>query len=383
MAAVCNETRKGREHRAPAAETVEALVLLRTLCARGATRAEIIKDINPLISHKLSPAAWRAMADEALAALSLAGLVAGVRGRFTPTPAGIDVARRLFGEAAALSREWSDCRDTVVVAKALGISEPATATLKPLATPQGLAAAIVQSSFGLPINPRQSLSRLRAELAVLALERAFGNKIKSGLGQSGSGLSAKAGRLLAAQLARVPRDYNSDGRLVSALAAEAVNAPGTEDTSLRAAVLRGMITRALNAPAVSLSQQASAEVTRPRAVTRPANDAGPAAQSDALSARPDLPRFASEVMTAARTCAEGWPGSRKAFISRTWSAIRVSRPEWNLSEIEFKCMLAEAHRAGKIMLANADLKDKSLIGEIEASAILYKNTVWHFVRVDD
>ncbi len=46
-------------------------------------------------------------------------------------------------------------------------------------------------------------------------------------------------------------------------------------------------------------------------------------------------------------------------------------------------MLAEAHRLGAIVLANADLKDKKNITEIENSAVLYKNTVWHFVRVED
>ncbi len=59
-----------------------------------------------------------------------------------------------------------------------------------------------------------------------------------------------------------------------------------------------------------------------------------------------------------REMAEGWPGNRKAFISHVWNAIRDSEPQWGISEIEFKCMLAEAHRAGRIVLANADLKDK-------------------------
>jgi hypothetical protein len=66
-----------------------------------------------------------------------------------------------------------------------------------------------------------------------------------------------------------------------------------------------------------------------------------------------------------------------------WHAIRTLEPRWDLSEIEFKCMLAEAHRVGQVVLANADLKSKTNIKEIESSAVLYKNTVWHFVRVED
>ena len=96
-----------------------------------------------------------------------------------------------------------------------------------------------------------------------------------------------------------------------------------------------------------------------------------------------LAQFSAGVLTAARSHAEGWPGSRKAFISQVWEAIRTSHPEWGLSEIEFKDMLAGAHRAGQLVLASADLKNKRDIKEFEDSAILYKNTVWHFVRVED
>jgi hypothetical protein len=89
------------------------------------------------------------------------------------------------------------------------------------------------------------------------------------------------------------------------------------------------------------------------------------------------------VLSAARERAEGWPGNRKAFISQVWNAIRTSHPEWGLSEIEFKDMLAGAHRAGQLVLTGADLKNKQNIKEFEDSAILYKNTVWHYVRVED
>jgi hypothetical protein len=99
--------------------------------------------------------------------------------------------------------------------------------------------------------------------------------------------------------------------------------------------------------------------------------------------RPGLAQFSAGVLNAARFHAEGWPGNRKAFISQVWEAIRTSHPEWGLSEIEFKDMLAGAHRAGQLVLASADLKNKRDIKEFEDSAILYKNTVWHFVRVED
>ena len=87
--------------------------------------------------------------------------------------------------------------------------------------------------------------------------------------------------------------------------------------------------------------------------------------------------------SAARTRAAGWPGNSKAFISHVWQTLQVQRPEWGLTELEFKSMLAEAHRAGHVTLSSADLKDKRDIKELQESAVVYKNTVWHFVRVED
>jgi hypothetical protein len=99
-------------------------------------------------------------------------------------------------------------------------------------------------------------------------------------------------------------------------------------------------------------------------------------------ARPDLAGFAAEVRRHALQKAQGWPGNRKAYISHVWQMLREARAEWGLSEIEFKCMLAEAHRAGSLALANADLKDNSSIKDLQDSAVVYKNAVFHFIRVD-
>ena len=101
-----------------------------------------------------------------------------------------------------------------------------------------------------------------------------------------------------------------------------------------------------------------------------------------VAGRPDLPGFASEVRRHAVSQAQGWVGNRKAYISHVWRNIREKRPEWGLSEIEFKCMLAEAHRAGQLALANADLKDKDNIKDVQESAVSYRNAVFHFIRVD-
>jgi len=138
----------------------------------------------------------------------------------------------------------------------------------------------------------------------------------------------------------------------------------------------------------SRSQVAEA---RPRPARAPvpdaANDRAPLAEklpSRPEAARPpDMTEFCRAVIDAARPVSEGWPGNRKAFISLVWKAIRNARPDWGLSEVAFKAMLAEAHRSGQVELASADLKDGRDLKSLEDSKILYKNTVWHFVRVQD
>ena len=67
--------------------------------------------------------------------------------------------------------------------------------------PTGCGRRSCRRAFGLKIRGVATPSRLRAGLAAVALERAFGNQIKAGLAGK-LGLSAKAGRLLAGQLAQ-------------------------------------------------------------------------------------------------------------------------------------------------------------------------------------
>ena len=181
---------------------------------------------------------------------------------------------------------------------------------------------------------------------------------------------------MAAQLAQKPRDFGTDSRLVAALAAEHVGAAQSGLGALRLAVLRRYLDGA----------------DRPAAPARRPTGKGPlaaaapgrarAARRRRTVGRPDLAGFAQEVRRHAGDKAQGWPGNRKAYISHVWHTVRDRRPEWGLSEIEFKCMLTEAHRAGSLALANADLKDNSSIKDLQDSAVVYKNAVFHFIRVD-
>jgi hypothetical protein len=348
------------------------LVLARAATSEGATPSELARELAPYVSHRLAPAAWREALKHTIAVLTSEGLLAEhSRGRLALTERGRTEACKELG-TAGLPRPWSEIRDIRLIALALGWRGASEKALKSLARPDGLRAAILQHAFGFVLKGSPSAPRLRSQLAAIALQRAFGNSIKAALG-SRTGLSGKLARLLAAQLSARPRDFGTDQRLVAALAAEKVGSFQTDAESLRTAILRSYV---MAAPAPS---------NTPRHVAQPAPLLDLLAEPNrpAAANRPDLPGFARAVQSAAATSAEGWPGSRKAYISRVWRCIESRHPEWGLSKIEFKAMLAEAHRTGHLNLANADLKDQKNLAEIQDSAVAYKNAVYHFVRVEE
>ncbi len=360
---------------------VGELVLARIACDGGATRSEITSDLAAFVGHKLSPGEWRQTAETQIGHLISNGLVTETRNRLRATQSGQALASRFAGYTGTAAPGWPVLRDVHLIAKGLGIESESPSRLKMALRPEGLRSLILQNTFKLPSKKNPSLSKLRAQLALVALERAFGNSIKTGFGKA-SAFTSKAGRALAGQLSSNRRDFATDQRLITALAAEAVGAVQSDLEALQIAIFRNLGTRVLATPA--LSQAASPPPARgPRPLPQAANDTSPAALEKPQSARPDPGTFATAIKSAAAQHAEGWPGNRKAFISQVWQAIRASHPAWDLTEIEFKCMLAEAHRLGQIVLATADLKDKKTIAAIESSAIAYKNTVWHFVRVEE
>ncbi len=355
------------------------LVLIR-IAAGGANRAELQRDLAPLLAPAVSGTHFRRSAELAIGHQTGANLVTESRGKIGATGAGQQAAARLAGCERVARETWDDVRNVVLVALALGLNAESPSIVKALGRPEGLAALILQTHFGLGSARVLSVTDLRTALAVIALEKAFGNKIKTGLSK-GSGLPGKTARLLAGQLFRKPRDVASDGKLVTALAAEVAGAPNDQIDALRLALLR-RLTQPADAPDEAIAREPDQRV-RPRAQPKAANDVTPLTVPPPKISPPDMSEFVSSVLDAARPVSEGWPGNRKAFISRVWQAIRSVRREWDLTEIAFKSMLAEAHRCGQLVLATADLKDKSKLKDLEESKILYKNTVWHFVRIEE
>jgi hypothetical protein len=372
------------------ATRVGALVLVRLSIGKGGvSEAELTKDLQPLVATVVEAAEWRLLVGRLVATHARDQLVEKRGGRLYATEAGRRQAEHFLG--ASLGEEsgaddWPTVRDGLLVAKALGTPGLPPRRLKAITKAEGLGCAIVAAAHGLKLRATPSAAKLRNALALLALDRAFGNRLQRDLG-SKSGLSAKAGRLLAGQLSARPRDFGTDSRLVAGLAAEAVGATGGSITALRTALLRGFVTGALDWPL-----RPSAANKAPPPARRPAHVAvvpAPAAEPQAIAppvareARPTPAAFAEAVRVLARPLAVGWSGSRKVFISRLWDALKVRHVGWGLSEIEFKAMLTEAHRTGLLALGTSDLRDKRYLDDIQASATVFKNTVWHYVRVDD
>ena len=358
-------------------ERLRDIVLVRIASAvRGVSRIDLANDLAGFVAHRLSVGRWRTLLDGAIESLISAGLASQRAGRIEASEAGIERASQFLGLKSNLPRLWNEVRDGRLVARALGLQREPAKRIKALADQDSLRAAIVQRAYGLKIKGVPTASRLRSALAALALQRAFGNQIKTGLAGK-TGFSASAGRLLAGQLARQPRDFGTDARLIAALAAEHVGATKTDVAALRLGVLRVFV-EGDDAKSAPPKRQAAAAIAKPRLVEP---QLAPVSAS-ATAARPDLTGFVQEVRRQAARHAQGWPGNRRAYISHVWRHVREQRPDWSVSEIEFKCMLAEAHRAGHVVLANADLKDSTNIKDVQESAVVFKNAVFHFIRVD-
>src|SRR5688572_8473783 len=81
-----------------APSAVDNLVLARIACAGGASRAQIVRDLGPLMSGNVSTAQWKTTADTALARLMMNGQMRDARGRLRLTDGGEAAVAAYFGE---------------------------------------------------------------------------------------------------------------------------------------------------------------------------------------------------------------------------------------------------------------------------------------------
>lgn len=387
-------TRLRRDGDTPAAVmSVDDLVLVRIATAKGhATRADLQRDLGYFYGPRAAGTQFRRSAELAIGALTQQGMITDIKSRLQATAAGQSMAAAILARPRPAVAGWEGARDALI-GRAIGLTSLSAATQKSFDRAESLAALVLQHHFGISSSRILSIPDLRSELAIVALEKAFGDRIKTGLGKAsgrgagkGSGLPGKTGRLLAGQLLRQPREFSSDGKLVVALAVEVTNATDGTLDGLKLTLLRRLI-RPVEGPSDGIGARHGGVNEARSTAPHPDNDQAPitsgAVASPRVVVRPDMAEFAGAVVDAARPISEGWPGNRKAFISLVWRAIRETRPDWELTEIAFKGMLAEAHRTGHVVLVGADLKERCDLNALEDSKILYKNTVWHFVRVED
>lgn len=381
------------------AALIEGLVVTR-IAASPADVASIVRDTWKLGGATLSADRWAAEIDAILEIATADGEIEPKPDRrFQVTAAGRERVRRFLGQktAEALEKGWPAVRDGALLFRALGLETAPAKRQRALAKADDLRLAIVISAFGLRVKGTPTPARARQALALLALERAFGGSIKGALGAK-TDLSSKASRLLAGQLSRTPKDFGTDARLVAALAAEVTGASKGDLATLRLGAIRRFVSGDLpssSPPKRPVRRSATVPLSEPEPNARHPIEVPPSTAASQMPAtspvvvalplpprRPDPASFAAAVNRAAGERGEGWAGNRKAFVSDVWTIIRERHSEWQISEIEFKSMLTEAHRIGLVVLANADLKDKRHMAEIQASAISYKNTVWHYIRIE-
>lgn len=387
---------------------LDTLILARILSEpRGIDRGDVARDLAPLVAPWLDADAWRTRLDRTLMSIADAGLISYRNGHAAMTDAGRMRASLLIDAKGAVPKSWAQMRNARIMALALGRSEMSAARQVLLAKPDGLRATIVETAFGLKLRGSPTPTRLRTALAAFALARAFGGTASAQTSPGRQGLSPRAGRALAGQLFSVPRDPKTDKRLVADLAADVLTLQTADFATLQVSLLQRYLSGVGKpmppTPIVSVDVKAKspaarharsvAKVEAPHTVPRAKQSAtsvpqlaarqrGAPRQSAADIERPDLEKFVSGVLTAARSIAEGWAGSRKAFISRVSDVVRQSHPRWGLADVEFKAMLAEAHRLGRIVLATVDLRTAQNLKDVQASQVTFKNTHFHLIRVE-
>lgn len=328
------------------------LILLRVSCDSdmGVGMDAVRRDLAPFVEHRLSPTEWRGRYNQEIEALLGAGLLErGPRKVLFPGPGIRDKVERFLDLELGSNPDWLGIKNHALIALALNLTGSGRVQIRALGGVRALRVAILQSGYGLRIKRGQSEAALRNALAGLALERGFGEKFKI-IARGRLSIAGRAGRLIAAQLLTRPREFNDDGQLIAELAAEKTGAVRTNLAALRLALWRQLVTRK----------------------AEPGSDFSS-----------DLKLFSEIVHTKAKERAKGWPGNRRAYISHVWNSIRTDCPELCLNEGRFKSLLAEAHRAGHVNLINADLRNRKNMTDLKASAVNYKNTEWHFIRVDE
>jgi hypothetical protein len=330
-------------------------------------RMRLMRDIEPMVAHRLSPFMWGKLFDDTMLALAAKDHVTLHHQHFRATAKGHRWRDERLGWRVPANTSWPDLRDQHLLAHALKIGRGANAKAA-LASGEGLRRLLLERTLGVKLRPHEGLAGIRDVLARHALRT---GTVTGDLAVSGHFLTAPERRAQAATLIKGRAKPDSDHRLIARIAAEQVGSHRTSPAALRMQLLRAYMCGEPVANAVKPKQPVAkgpvSKGTVPRK-TQPAFELG---------------EFLAEVRNFARECAQGWSGNRRALVSRVFPRLAAAHPDWGLDVGRFKTLLAEAHKAGRLNLVHADLRDKKLLDDLAASAIAYHNMTMHFIRVED
>ena len=181
--------------------------------------------------------------------------------------------------------------------------------------------------------------------------------------------------MMGAKLLKSRHVVESDGELLACLAAEAVGAMNESAAELRQMLFRQLITSRESSP---LAGDNEGHVTSNH--LQATGEPNPNGTIEA--APPPLALFTSEVnhRRGNRRRLAGQP-PRLYFSCLAGPARKI--PPLAPQRGAVQEMILSAHRSGQLRLAIADLRDKTNLDDVTQSRIAYKNSEWHFIRVED
>ncbi len=343
------------------------IIVLRILCAgdTGCTFSDLKNEIQPFVSHRLSPGEWRQTLKDVLDNLLEQNLIGTLnKDRFVAQNDGLKSVLDFLNLKTLPTKDWKEFKAVYLIAKALELKSRSSKTLKPLKMAEGIRAAIVKKYFNLPLKAEiPGAVQIRNALALHTIGEAF-EAPKESKFSGNSRVPEKLALFLASRKLHRPREVETSSQLLTLLAAEAVGSLQADPSALRLALIRKLVNRS-----------EKTKVNKDESLLLKSYDLPKTSM--------DLVKFSGIVHKLAKTRAKGWSGNKRAYISHVWDCIKNEKTDLKLDEHAFKSMLTDAHRAGHLTLAIADLRDKENITDIQNSVTRYKNTEWHFIRVED
>jgi hypothetical protein len=342
----------------PEISAVGHLVLARLLPGgdKGVTRAQLKKDLDPLVRHRWQGVAWDDRLDQTLEQLESSELTGCVKKGKTwwiaPTAPGRRRGLEFLGiDQLPPKATWATLKKTYLLARMLDLPAPAGDRLKEFAKDTGFKAALLKAHYGLPTEDYPTLPRATDALAwkLLGIESTRKVTLQDVL-------TALFNRELGDHRQANPR------KAVEKILAQIVDARRDTAGELREAAMRRWIDRTAAEPG-------------------PSPAAPPVAEGDAHPAPLDPETFARRVVAAARSSPTGWFGENKVFIAHVWRRLREDPAFREMDLATFKQRLTEANHARRLDLSRADLVEAMDPEDVRASEAHCLGATFHFIRL--